>query len=108
MFVPNMDNDGHDTSPHFADAWLTKTFMNHLQNPNFINNTLFVLTFDESESYFGNRIFTALYGSMVKPGSQNSDKLNHYSILKMVEDIFQLGTLGRKDASAVPLRGIWK
>ena len=108
MYVPNLDNDGHDTDSAFADAWLTRTFQDPLQNPNFMNNTLFVLTFDESESYFDNHIYTALYGSMVSPGSVNYDQLNHYDIVKMVEDIFKLGSLGRKDAVATPLRGIWK
>ncbi len=108
LYVPNMDNDGHDTNSGFADRWLTKTFQGLLQNPDFITNTLFILTFDESESYLNNHVYTAFYGPMVKPGSINSDQVTHYNILKMVEDIFSLGNMGRKDSTAAPLRGIWK
>lgn len=108
MYVPNLNNDGHDTGSDFADRWLTKTFQGQLQNPDFINNTLFVITFDESESYMSNQVYTALYGAMVQPGTSIADRLSHFDILKMVEDIFGLGNLGRKDATATPLRGIWK
>ncbi len=108
MYIPNLDNDGHDTSSDFADRWLTTTFQSQLQNPDFINNTLFVLTFDESESFFSNHVYTALYGPMIKSGSSMDDSLSHYDILKMVEDVFSLGSMGRKDSAAAPLRGIWK
>lgn len=51
MFItPNMTNDGHGTSVTTAGAW-SKSFLKPLlSNSNFMNNTLVLLTFDETES----------------------------------------------------------
>ena len=56
----------------------------------------------------GEEIFTVLLGANVKPATLNNQKLNHYSFLKMIEDEFALGHLGREDAKAAVINGIWK
>ena len=70
---------------------------------------LFVLTWDESEIFSPkNQIYTVLIGKNIKPGSQSNQKLNHMSLLKMVEDELALGNLGREDATSPVISGIWK
>ena len=74
-----------------------------------MKDTLFIVTFDESESYFGpNRIYTALIGANVSPGKKIEDKFDHYSILAMIEDLFHLGSLNRMDRTAPRISDIWQ
>ncbi|KAE8453302.1 hypothetical protein EG329_011369 [Mollisiaceae sp. DMI_Dod_QoI] len=105
MFItPNMINDGHDTSVTVAGAW-TKSFLEPLlSNPTFMQNTLIMLTFDETECYIcRNRVFSVLLGDAVPlslQGTTNATAFNHYSIMSTVEENWNLGNLGLKDAAA--------
>ena len=109
MYIPDNNNNGHDTNPGFADKWFAKTFEPLIANPKFMKDMLLVVTFDETESYKGrNHILTAYYGSGVVPGSVSDAAYNHYSTLRTIEDEFQLGTLGLNDSTAEPIKGIWK
>ena len=109
MYIPNLNNDGHNTSAANASQWFSDNFGGILNNSTFMKDTLMVITFDESDSLLGkNQIYTVLYGSNVNPGTTNSSPVNHFSILKMIEDQFGLGNLGQGDATATPITGIWK
>jgi hypothetical protein len=109
MYVPNLDNDGHDTNPPFADHWLSKEFGPRLSNPQFLKDLLVVVTFDESLQYNGpNQIMTLFLGSGVIPGSVVSGETTQYDVLRTIEDAFDLGNLGRGDAKAKAITGIWK
>lgn len=108
LYVPNLDNDGHDTGASAADTFMSQRFGKLLKDENFLKNTLVVVTFDESATYFGNSIYTTLIGSGIKPGSKNNQRLDHTNLLRMVEDEWVLGNLGRSDQSALPIDGIWK
>lgn len=101
-FIPNLNNDGHDTGVAYADAWFGKNFGPLLKNPEFMKNTLVIATFDENEGASGNKIYTAMVGPMVKP-SVSQAKVNHYSIMKLIEDNWQLGNLGAGDKTAISL-----
>jgi hypothetical protein len=107
MYIPNEKNDGHDTGPDFAGKWLTKRFGSILNDPAGLKDVLFILTFDEG-THAQNQIYTVLIGSQVKTGMVNADRLDHYSLLKMIEDELQIGNLGKKDAGASAVTGIWK
>ncbi|MBI3795276.1 MAG: hypothetical protein HY280_11210 [Nitrospinae bacterium] len=68
---------------------------------------LVVLTFDESE--WGDfPVYTVFLGPMVRAGGTDDTKYNHYSLLRTIEDNFELGTLGREDEKAAPIVSIWK
>ncbi len=108
MYIPNLKNDGHNTSVDFAGKWLSSNFGSVLNNPAALGDTLFIITFDESEGTSPNQIYTVLLGSKIKPGSTSAQQLDHTSLLKMIEDEFQLGNLGRADAKAPVISGIWK
>ncbi len=99
-YTPNINNDGHDTGLKYANEYLSKLMPPLLGNPKFMNGTLIVVTFDEDNYLFGNNVYCALLGPMVKPGGVDEGKYTHYSLLRTIEDNFQLGTLGRHDASA--------
>lgn len=108
MFIPNMKNSGHDTGFDYAGKWMTSQFGAIFSNPAAMGDTLFIITFDESGYSEGDEIYTVLLGANVLQGAQNNQKLNHYSLLKMIEDEFALGNLGREDAKAAVINGIWK
>lgn len=101
-FTPNIDDDGHNTNITFAGEWL-HSFLGP-RYAKFPDNTLFVITWDEDDYSEENRIFTSISGSMIKPGSVDNTLYSHYSLLRTVEDNWQLGNLGRNDATATPFQ----
>jgi phospholipase C len=108
LYIPDLDNDGHDTGVGFATKWL-KGFLPPLQDkPNFAAGTLVVITFDEGLDGSTNQIYTVLSGEPVKPGSVNNTRYTHYDLLRTIEDNFKLGNLGREDAKASFINGVWK
>ncbi|MFN8576198.1 MAG: alkaline phosphatase family protein [Candidatus Sericytochromatia bacterium] len=94
--IPNMDDDMHNGifTPIIkkGDDWLK----NHLDG--YIkwakdNNSLFILTFDEDNRLHNNKVTTIFVGPMVKAGVYN-EKINHYSILRTLEDMYKLPYIG--------------
>ena len=109
MFIPNMNNDGHDTGYNFAGKWMTSQFGKIFADPAAMGDTLFIVTFDESSfTSPTNEVYTVLLGAQVVPGAQNNVKMNHVALLKMIEDEFKIGNLGREDVTAPVIDGIWK
>jgi hypothetical protein len=112
LYIPDLRNDGHDTSAAYADRWLRGKFEHLLADPAFAKDTLFVLTFDENDDMFGqgsrNQVYTALVGSMVRAGAAPMDHYSHYSLLRTIEDNWALGQITRGDAEAPAISGIWQ
>lgn len=107
FYSPDLDNDGHDTDVDYGANWLKGFLEPILADSELMKRTLIVVTFDESKTYLGNHIYTLLIGGMVVPGSQESGRLNHYNVLRTIEDNFALGTLKQQDARVSPLTSIW-
>ena len=116
-YTPNIQNDGHsppDSTPVHrwsgvisASHWLEKFLEPLLANPSFMKGTLVVVTFDESIPYANNHVYTALLGPMVRPGTVEGTRYDHYSLLRTVEENFGLDTLGRNDLTAEWFRFLW-
>jgi Phosphoesterase family len=103
FYTPNLDNDGHDTSLAFASKWLKGFIEPKLADPKFNSGTLVVVTFDEGTGNpADDALYTVLLGPMVVPGSSDATSYSHYSLLRTVESVFGLGSLGRSDAAAAP------
>lgn len=75
-------------------------------NSNIPEGTLVVITFDEADydatgydtNYDGpNQIYTVLLGDMITPGTQVDTPYNHYSLIRTVEENFDLGSMGKND-----------
>jgi hypothetical protein len=108
MYIPNMKNDGHDTGVSFANTWYVNKFFAYLNDAKFMERTVLVSTFDESKSFFGkNQIYTSIVGPDVSPASV-ADPLTIVSLLKLLEDNWSLGDLGKGDATANSVPNIWK
>lgn len=108
LFIPNMNDDGHDTSVKYADKWFRRRFGPILADKGLMKKLVVVATFDEDHKTQENRIYTALHGAGVRPGARSDVRYDHYSLVRTVEDAFGLGTLGREDAKASPIEGIWR
>lgn len=80
------------------------------------SGTLIVITFDEADfnavgydtSYEGpNQIYTVLLGDMIEPGTVIDTPYNHYSLMKTIEQNFELGTLQKNDEQANWFKFMW-
>jgi len=87
---------------------LEKRFGPLLDDPAFMKDRLFVLTFAASADAKNDRVLTILVGQSVKPGATSDVRYDHYSLLRTFEDAFGLGTLHRHDDEAAHIDGIWR
>ena len=108
FYIPDLDDDGHDTSVAFADAWLRARFEPRLADPNFSVGTLFIVMFDEGKTTGTNRVYVAFVGAGVQPGTVSFAAYDHYSLLRTIEEIFRLGTLHRLDDAATIIDDVWR
>lgn len=99
--TPNIDNDAHDTDVKFGGKWLDGFFSERLLK--FPEGTLVVVTWDEDDHTEENKILTFMLdpnGSIFKAGTVDKTKYTHYSLLRTIEDNWDLGNLGRHDKDA--------
>lgn len=107
MYIPNLKNDGHDTGVAFADKWLRATFDKIFHAPNFPKDLLVIITFDEGTTP-KNQIYTLLLGGNIKPRITSDKTYNFYSLTRMIEDEFSLGSLNKNDMTALKIEDVWK
>ncbi|MBL4951990.1 acid phosphatase [Neobacillus sp. YIM B02564] len=103
--IPTLQHDMHDGSIKEADKWLRKHIDPYVQWAN-KHNSLLIVTWDEDDGSQNNKIATFFVGPMVKPG-QYKDKLNHFNLLRTLEDLYGLEHAG-KSKTANPIKNIWK
>ena len=117
-YTPNIQNDGHSPpisfqlfnrvrGVNFLAKFLQRFLEPLLSNPKFTKGTLIVVTFDESFPHADNHIYTVLLGDMVKANTVQSERYDHYSLLRTVEENFNLGTLNRNDLTASWFGFLW-
>jgi phosphatidylinositol-3-phosphatase len=103
--IPDQVDDMHSGSIEQADRWLQNNLSRYVawaQN----NNSLLIIDWDEDHGTWWNRIPTIFVGPMVKPG-QYSEKIDHYSVLRTIEDMYGLPHLGHS-AAAKPIVDVWQ
>jgi phosphatidylinositol-3-phosphatase len=103
--APNLCNDAHDCPLSTANAFLERWLPPFLQVP---STAVFVL-FDEGTTSIGGggRIEAFVAGTAVKRHVVFRRAVNHYSVLRTIEDLFRLPHLGAS-RTATPLTGIWR
>lgn len=100
-YVPNLNNDGHDTSVSFVASYLQSTWIPRFDNATFTKNLAMVMTFDENEGTSPNQVYAVLMGGALSTqGHTDSTAYSHYSLLSTVEDNWSLGNLGTGDVTA--------
>ena len=106
MFIPDQSNDGHDTDVAYADKYMAKKFGPLLSDPKFTSRTLFIVVFDEGGWFSSNQVYAVLLGEQVAKAKVLSSRLTHYDLLRTIEDLFDLGTLGRNDSHATSILSV--
>jgi len=103
--IPNLCHDMHDCPVATGDAWLRRHVRPYVQWAQ-AHQSLLVLTWDEDDGSANNRIPTIIAGAQVSPG-RYSEHIDHYSILRTIEDMYGLGYAGHA-AVASPVSDIWR
>lgn len=103
--IPNLDNDMHDGSVATGDSWLKEHIDGYAKWAQ-THNSLLIVDWDEDDDSAGNQIPTVFFGAHVKQGVYR-DKINHYNVLRTLEDSFGVRPLGAAATSRV-IGSIWK
>jgi hypothetical protein len=102
LVVPDLCHDMHDCSVATGDAWL-KRFLPPLLK---LRGTVVFVVFDESDSSNPGVPALAL-GTLVRPHSRATRPLDHYGLLRTIEDGLGLRLLGHS-ARSTEITGIWR
>lgn len=103
--VPNLMNDMHDGSTANGDKWIFDYLFPYIEWAK-THHSLFILTFDEDNNLHDNHITTIFSGQMVK-AAQYSQKINHYSVLRTIEEMYKL-PYACNAATAEPITDCWE
>jgi len=103
--IPDLNHDMHDGTIAEGDAWLAAHLGAYVTWAS-SHRSLLIVTWDENDGRPGNQIATILAGAGVKPGT-DSQPVNHYSLLRSLEDAYGLAALGQS-APARPIVGVWQ
>ncbi len=105
FITPNLCNDMHNCSISTGDTWLKDHVPAILNSPACTGDTcLLMLTWDEDNGNYGNRVLTIFAGSGAKTGGATSGThYTHFSLLRTVEYIFGLPAQTSNDAGASPM-----
>jgi hypothetical protein len=96
--IPNLNDDMHDGTVAQGDQWLSANLGAYATWAQ-ANNSLLIVTFDESDSSSSNQIPTIIVGDGI-PVGKSTQALNHYSLLHTIEDMYGLPGLTSNDTSA--------
>ncbi len=102
--APNLCNDMHDCSVATGDAWLRSRMDPYVQWAK-THNSLFVLTFDESDTST-NQVPTIFVGPMVQAGDYG-ERVDHYRTLRTLEEMYGVPATGIS-ASSEPIASAWQ
>jgi hypothetical protein len=102
--IPNLCDDMHNCPVATGDAWI-RVHLSGYATWAMKHNSLLIITWDEDDNTAANQIPTIFAGQHVKPG-RYSTRINHYSVLRTIEDAFDLSYDGAA-ATASPITSIW-
>jgi hypothetical protein len=99
--TPDMCNDMHDCSVETGDAWLRGVVPTILNSTAYRDGGVLFITFDEGSTgagccgvAAGGQVVTLVISPMAKSAYRSSAAQTHYSLLRTIEDSWQLGKLG--------------
>lgn len=102
--IPNLRHDMHDGSVAQGDSWLRQHLDGYAQWA-LTQHSLLVITWDEDDDSNDNHIPTIILGAGVRVGTY-SERIDHYTLLRLLEDSFGLSALGSA-ARAAPITDVW-
>jgi phosphatidylinositol-3-phosphatase len=105
IVVPNLCNDMHNCPVTTGDAWARQHLSSYVTWAA-THNSMLIITFDEDSGTTANQIPSLVVGPMVRPGT-SIQLIDHYNILRTLQDMYGLPPLGLTRA-AQPLERIGK
>jgi len=102
--TPNLCNDMHDCQIGTGDAWLKTWVPQILAAPAWQANSVLFIAFDEGKGSntegcctyaAGGQVATLVVSPLVLPGFQSAVPYSHYSLLRTIEEAWQLPLLGK-------------
>jgi hypothetical protein len=99
--VPDFCHSMHDCSVAVGDRWLRSFAAPLLKLP----GTVVFVVFDEGGG--PNHVAALALGTLVRPGSVYAGRVDHYGLLRTLEDAWGLAPLGHA-AAASPVTGIFR
>lgn len=108
LVVPDLCNDMHDCPVSTGDSWL-RAFIRPLLRSSELAHGIVYVVFDEGtgDAGGGGRVPALVLGPLVRRGARATAPLDHYSLLRTVEDGWRVPRLGRS-RTAPPIIGIWR
>ncbi len=108
LVVPDLCHDMHDCSVATGDRWLG-SFVRPLLRGSRTDRLAIFVVFDEgsTNAHGGGHVPALVLGPLVRPHAVTSATLDHYSLLRTIEDAWGLPRLGRS-RTAAPITGIWR
>jgi phospholipase C len=110
--APDLCNDMHGAGScsganliALGDTWLQNNLPQYLSSPA-ARNGLLIVTWDEDDSSGVNQIPTIFFGAHVKPGFASAAIVNHYNLLRTLEEMYGLAPLGAA-ALETPITDVW-
>ena len=104
--TPNMCNDMHDCSIATGDSFLSQQVPGILNSSAFRNGGVLFITWDEGSTgagcctdAAGGRVVTLVISPLGRTGFQSSTAETHYSLLRTIEDSWNLPRLGGASCS---------
>jgi acid phosphatase len=105
IWVPDLCNDMHDCPVKTGDAWAYQYLGPYLDWAE-SHDSLLIVTCDEDAGTPANHIATIVAGAGVQHGARSDQRIDHYNVLRTIEDMYSLPPLGQA-AQAQPVTGIW-
>jgi phospholipase C len=110
LVVPDLCHDMHDCPVATGDAWLS-SFLKPLLGSAALGKGVVFVVFDEGShddsAGGGGHVPALVLGNVVRAGSRFSAPIDHYGLLRTIEDAWHLPRLGIS-ASATPITGVWR
>lgn len=111
LVVPDICHDMHSCPVAVGDAWLRAFLPPLLASPE-MNGAAVFIVFDESSNTHahgsnGGHVAALVLGPLVRFGARDSQLLDHYSLLRTIEQSWNLPRLGGS-AAMEPISGIWQ
>jgi hypothetical protein len=108
LVVPDLCHDMHDCSVATGDAWL-RGFMRPLLRGAALSGSVVFVVFDEgtSDNGGGGHVAALAVGPLVRRHARTDAPINHYGLLRTIEEGLGLPLLGRS-ARARSITGIWR
>ena len=101
LIVPNQCHSAHDCSMRIADDWLAGFLPTILDSPAFEAGGLLIVTFDEDAGNdpSGGHIATIVASRDVPAGFRSTERHDHYSLLRTIQDAWGLECLAESCAA---------